>query len=164
MSKSDFENIRDSLCNFEYVMVGCKLISSDKITVLAWAPHEDVFEPTETSKCEEGVVGVGRVSQGTKWYMHDNNHIYDRGVFGFADGQSELDLWCVDVSTTQPEKRLSWWWDWDAVPTLGGYRYVMIRTKTTCSPMFHKVFVFRCGEQLYTGEGHLWELIFWRPI
>ena len=128
MSKSDFVNIKESLCNFEYVMVGCKLISSDKITVLAWAPHQDVFEPTETVKCQEGE-GVGRVSQGTKWYMYDNNHIYERGVFGFADGQSELDLWCVDIGTTQPEKRLSWWWDWDAVPTLGGYRYVLIRTK-----------------------------------
>ena len=52
--------------------------------------------------------------------MYDNNNSHKRGVFGFADGQSELDLWCVDIGTTQPEKRLSWWWDWDDSP--GGYR------------------------------------------
>ena len=88
------------------------------MTVLAWASHQAVFQQTN-DVCQEGS-GVGRISQGTKWYMYDNNNSHKRGVFGFADGQSELDLWCVDIGTTQPEKRLSWWWDWDDSP--GGYR------------------------------------------
>ena len=121
MSKADYESIRDSQCNSACIMIGCRQIGTGSMSVVAWAPYLDVFQPTElTNKCKDNG-GIGRVSQGTKWYMYDSDNEFNRGVFGFADDQSRLDLYCVDTGTEQPEKRLSWWWDYPA-STLGGYR------------------------------------------
>jgi len=75
----------------------------------------------------------GRISQGTKWYKY---HSGNQPAFGFAPGQSDLTLSCIDYGTTDNEKRLSWWWD---VPNFGGYR---------------------CGSEQHLHGSSGWELIF----
>ena len=71
--------------------------------------------------------GVGRVSEGTKWYSYDNEgNEYGQGTFGFAGGEDELNLWCADQASTNVEKRLSWYWDYpdsvDGEWGFGGHR------------------------------------------
>ena len=59
--------------------------------------------------------GIGRVSEGTKWYSYDSEgNQYGRGTFGFAGAEDDLSLWCTDDARTNVEKRLSWYWDYPA--------------------------------------------------
>ena len=116
----DYEEISQTDCKANFVMVGCRKTKSNLMKLLAWAKHSDVFGKT-ADKCDGK--GQGRVSEGTRWYSYeDTTWGQAYGAFGFADEKSNLKLTCPDTKWTSPKKRLSWRLYGPSSWNTGGYR------------------------------------------
>ena len=80
-------------CSLDKVMMACRKVGSNVLTVLAWAERETIFQVTdEPSCCDDLLDGncKGNVAHGTKWYRAVDSKNYINGHWGFANSTDEI--------------------------------------------------------------------------
>jgi len=91
-------------CSGARLLLGCRPVGSDTLTVAANAPRADVTFDTGTGNITHDANGVG-------WYYNNN------WSWGFARAGDVLERNSCDMATGNPEDRLCWHTSGDAIRT-----------------------------------------------
>ena len=77
---SDINRVQNTLCTKEKVMLACRRKNSEMISLLSWAPRDDVFYDTGPSWTRT------HSAHGSEWYFEGSNREQNGyyGAWGFA--------------------------------------------------------------------------------
>jgi hypothetical protein len=87
-------------CSKARLLLACRASGSTTLTLLAWAPREDVLQPTGAPSGAGGDPATAHVANGTAWHYWPGSGSYSWGGWGFAAAGSPIYKDSCDINDT----------------------------------------------------------------